>query len=77
MRAQSLQNFEKTIAEALALGDIQEWDGRTLKQREEQIRAGSINSGRTVYCFTAAYLSAIKRSPRYSRYPNPGMATPD
>lgn len=40
--AQSLQNFEKTIAEALALGDIQEWDGRTLKQREEQIRQAAL-----------------------------------
>lgn len=40
--AQSLQTFEKTIAEALGLGDVLNWDGRTLKQREEQIRQAAL-----------------------------------
>lgn len=40
--AQSLETFEETIAEVLVLGDVREWDGRTLKQREEQIRQAAL-----------------------------------
>lgn len=40
--AQSLKTFEETIAKALALSDIREWDGRTLKQREQQIRQAAL-----------------------------------
>lgn len=36
--AQSLQTFEKAVVLALVLRDISEWDGRILKQREQQIR---------------------------------------
>lgn len=40
--AQSLQTFQDNVTEALALGDIQEWDGRTLKQREAKIRQAAL-----------------------------------
>jgi len=40
--AQSLQAFEKSIASVLALGDVREWDARTLKQREQQIREAAL-----------------------------------
>ncbi len=40
--AQSIQTFEKTIAEALVFSKIQEWDGRILKQREQQIRQAAL-----------------------------------
>jgi hypothetical protein len=40
--AQSLQNFENDIAKALILGDYEEWDGRVLKQREQQIRLAAL-----------------------------------
>lgn len=40
--AQSLQAFEETIAKALALGDVSKWDGRTLKEREQQIRQAAL-----------------------------------
>ena len=40
--AQSLQTFEKTVVKALALDDVQEWDGRTVKQKEQQIRQAAL-----------------------------------
>lgn len=40
--AQSLQTFEKTVVKALALGDVREWDGRTVKQKEQQIRQAAL-----------------------------------
>jgi hypothetical protein len=42
MRAQSLQTFEKSIASVLALGDVRQWDGRTLKQQVGQIREAAL-----------------------------------
>lgn len=42
MRAKSLQTFEETIASALALGNVSQWDGRTLKQREQEIRQAAL-----------------------------------
>lgn len=40
--AQSLQAFEQTITSALVLGDVEKWDGRTLKAREQQIRQAAL-----------------------------------
>jgi hypothetical protein len=40
--AQSFQIFEGTIAKALVLGDVSKWDGRTLKEREQQIRQAAL-----------------------------------
>lgn len=40
--AQSLKDFEQTIAEALVLGDVSSWDGRTLKHREQEIRLSAL-----------------------------------
>lgn len=40
--AESLQTFQGTIAEALVFGDVSKWDGRTLKEREQQIRQAAL-----------------------------------
>jgi len=38
----SLSNFVTAITPALSLTNVAEWDGRTLKQREEQIRVAAL-----------------------------------
>ena len=38
----SLENFALTITSALELTNVDEWDGRTLKKREEQIRVAAL-----------------------------------
>lgn len=38
----SLENFVAAIAPALSLTNVTEWDGRTIKQREEQIRVAAL-----------------------------------
>lgn len=40
--AQSLQTFQQTVDKIMVLGDVQAWDGRTLKQREQQIREAAL-----------------------------------
>ena len=40
--AASLQTFQGTIAEVLVFGDVSKWDGRTLKEREQQIRQAAL-----------------------------------
>lgn len=40
--AKSLQSFEETVTSVLALGDVSKWDGRALKQREQQIRQAAL-----------------------------------
>jgi len=40
--AQSQKTFEGTVALALELGDVSEWDGRILKEREQQIRQAAL-----------------------------------
>lgn len=40
--AQSLQSFQGTVASVLVLGDVSKWDGRTLQQREQQIRQAAL-----------------------------------
>jgi len=39
---QALQIFQEAIALAMALGDVSQWDGRTLKQREQLIRQAAL-----------------------------------
>lgn len=47
--SQALQNFQQTITSAMALEDVANWDGRTLKQREQEIRqAGLILAGECI-----------------------------
>lgn len=38
----SLSNFEAAVAPALSLTNVAEWDGRSIKQREEQIRSSAL-----------------------------------
>lgn len=38
----SLDNFVAAIAPALELSDVAQWDGRAIKQREEQIRVAAL-----------------------------------
>ena len=40
--AQSQKIFEETVALALELGDVSQWDGRILKEREQQIRQAAL-----------------------------------
>lgn len=40
--AQSLQHFQQTVAEVMALGDVSQWDGTILKAREQQIRQAAL-----------------------------------
>jgi hypothetical protein len=40
--AQSQKIFEETVAKALELGDVSQWDGRILKEREQQIRQAAL-----------------------------------
>jgi len=40
--AQSLQTFEQTIVTALAIDDVGNWDGRTLRDREQEIRQSAL-----------------------------------
>ncbi len=40
--AQSLQTFEQTIVTALAVDDVGNWDGRTLRDREQEIRQSAL-----------------------------------
>ncbi len=40
--AQSQKTFEQTVALALELGDVSKWDGRILKEREQQIRQAAL-----------------------------------
>ncbi|WP_341531532.1 hypothetical protein WKK05_36220 (plasmid) [Nostoc sp. UHCC 0302] len=40
--AQSLKNFSQTIAEAMSLSDLSQWDGRTLREREQKIRQAAL-----------------------------------
>lgn len=39
---QSLHTFESAVAKALALDDVQKWNGQTLKQQQEQIRQAAL-----------------------------------
>ncbi len=38
----SLSDFEAALAPALSLANVAEWDGRTIKEREEQIRVAAL-----------------------------------
>ena len=38
----SLSDFEAAIAPALALEDVEKWDGRTVKRRETEIRTAAL-----------------------------------
>ena len=38
----SLSDFEAAIAPALALDNVEEWDGRTVKHREAVIRSAAL-----------------------------------
>jgi len=38
----SLSDFQAALAPALSLANVAEWDGRTIKEREEQIRVAAI-----------------------------------
>lgn len=40
--AQSLQHFQQTVAEVMTLGDVSKWDGRELREREQQIRQAAL-----------------------------------
>lgn len=40
--AQSQKTFEETVASVLALGDVSQWDGRELREREQQIRQAAL-----------------------------------
>ena len=39
---ESLKDFQRTIAPILELGKVEQWDGRTLLQREEKIREAAL-----------------------------------
>lgn len=40
--AESQKTFEETVVSALALGDVSQWDGRELRDREQQIRQAAL-----------------------------------
>lgn len=43
--AQLLREFQMAIAPLLELGKVEEWDGRTLRQREEKLRESALILG--------------------------------
>ena len=40
--AESQKTFEETVVSALTLGDVSQWDGRELRDREQQIRQAAL-----------------------------------
>lgn len=42
MRAKSLKTFEESITQALVLTNVSQWDGRTIKDREQIIRQAAL-----------------------------------
>jgi hypothetical protein len=58
--AKSLKNFSQTITQPMSLSDISQWDGRTVREREQKIRqAALILAGECI----AKLLENLSKSP--------------
>ncbi len=57
--AEALQDFQRDLAPLLKLGEISEWNGKSLKQREEKIREAALVLGGQCIAILLEKLAAI------------------
>ena len=60
--AEALQDFQLDLAPLLKLGEISEWNGKILKQREEKIREAALTLGGKCIAIKLGKISFFSRS---------------